>query len=265
VYDVEAEEDHTEQYSTADYWRINMENKAGDVVVTTGAIDMITVTYTKKCRGTSLENANDHLNDIDVYVGGDASTGIITITTDFPQVDIGTRDYQVVFNVTVPDTTKLNIVNTTGGIDVTGMNMPPYLETTTGDIDISGFNCEVDAKATTGNINCTIDNLPESGNVELETTTGDPTLIITDMDTTTSHNINVDATTGSVEVTMPSYSSFDFDIEVTTGEVTVDEDFGATVTGEWSNKHKVGTVGDSETKSDVRANTDTGDIDLKGI
>jgi hypothetical protein len=224
VFDTPAEESYTDDFAAADYWRINLNNEAGDVIITTATTDFITVSYTKRCKGTNQNDAEEHLNDIDILLEGTASTGEVTITADFPNVDI-TREYEVVFTITMPDSTELNIVNTSG------------------------------------DINCQIDNLPSTGYINLEATTGEQTLVITAMDTTAASNIIINATTGSVNMTLPPYAQLDFDMEVTTGEVRIN-DYAVTQGTPYSNKHKVGTTGDYEVKSNLDVITSAGDITL---
>ncbi len=263
VFNSKATEDYTEKFPVSDYNRITMNNKAGNVIVTTGKVDSIAVSYTKKCMGTSDDDAKSHLNDINVYVGGDKNTGLITITADFPKVDIGTRDYEVTFTLIIPDSIELSIQNTTGNIEINGMNKTPTITATTGNIKIRDFNCNVKAATTTGNIDCKIKTLPDAGNVSLITTKGNQTLAIEAMDT--SSTINLQASTGNIEVELPSTLKLKFDLKVSTGEVRI-KDYKTTTTGEWSNKHKVGYIGDVETgKSTLNAATATGDVTLSKL
>lgn len=260
VFDTTAEESYDEEFAATDYWRIDLDNEAGDVIVTTAATDMIKVSYTKRCKGTNENDAEKHLNDIDILLEGNSSTGEITITADFPNVDIA-REYEVVFTITMPDSIELDIVNTTGDIDITGLDRAPTLETTTGSITLKNLTCEVDAKVTTGDIDCHIDSLPSTGDVNLEATTGEQTLVIAAMDTTVASNIDITGTSGSVDMTLPPYAQLEFDMEVTTGEVRI-IGYAVYEGTPYSNKHKVGTIGDYEVKSSLEVTTTTGDITL---
>lgn len=260
ILDKEATEDYTEVFKVSSGYNIlDMDNKAGDVVVTaTPTTDSIMIYYIKKCMGTSYAEAEDHLNDIDVTIIGDTATHTVKVGTDFPDVDIA-RNYQVTFNVIIPDTMNLTVVNTTGDVRVLGMNKKPYLETTTGDIEIKDFECEVDAKATTGTVDCEITKLPENGKINLETTTGDAQLVVAVMDTT--NVLSLEATTGTIDVTLPAAVRLEFDMAVTTGEVRIN-DYTYEQGSPWSNKHKVGTIGVGPARSRLDAVTETGDITL---
>ncbi len=259
IYGEKATEDYSESYAIADgYNLINMDNKAGNIAIVTTEDDSIHVTYTKSCMGTTVEEAKEHLNDITIILSGNQNDSTITISTDFPDVD--TRNFQVTFTLWVPDTMDLDIVNTTGNVDINGLSrQPTRLETTSGNITVKGFNCGVDAKATTGNVDCEIVSLPANKSVKLATTTGTTTLKVLAMDTT--NTIGVTGKSGSVDITLPSTVQLSFDMSVTSGEVRING-FVPTQGSPWGNTHKVGTIGTGTTKSILNAVTETGDITL---
>ena len=261
VFDTEATESYDKEFKVADgYNKIDLDNEAGEVNITTSNTDVIHVKYIKKCMGTSERDAEKHLNDIDITLSGDTSTGVITIVAEFPDVDVA-RNYEVTFTIIMPDTIDLDIVNTTGDINIIGLSKAPKLEATTGDITLDLLDCGINAKTTTGHIGCTIDILPSNENVTMETTTGDHNLVIASMDTT--HAIDIRATSGKVDIMLPANVNLEFDLQVNTGEVRI-EGYDPDYTEE-SNKKAVGTIGDAETKATLDAQTETGYITLKAM
>jgi len=259
VFDTEATETYTEKFAVADgYNLIDLDNDAGNITVTASATDSISIQYTKKCMGTNDRDAEDHLNDIDVLIEGTKSTGKITITAEFPLVDV-TRNYEATFNIVVPADMELDLVANKGSIDISGMANTPILETTDGNITIAGFTCDVDATATKGDIECTLDVLPESGNVSLSTSDGYQILNIGSMDTTSTINMNATGE-GKLEATLPANARLDFDLQTVSGEVYI-ENFTYIQGEPWSNKHKIGTIGE-EPRSTINASSDDGDVNL---
>ncbi|MBN2378450.1 hypothetical protein JXM67_01425 [candidate division WOR-3 bacterium] len=260
VFNKPASETYTEKFAVADgYNIIDLDNDAGDVTVTAAAVDSISIQYTKSCMGTSERDAEDHLNDIDVFVEGVKSTGKITITADFPMIE-ATREYKATFNITVPADISLDLVADKGSIDISGMSKTPTLETTNGNIKITGFTCDVDATSTKGDIECTLNKLPASGNVSLSTSDGYQILNIGSMDTTST--INLTATgKGKIEAALPADARLDFDLQLVSGEIYI-YDFNFIQGSPWSNKHKIGTIG-VEPRSTINATSEDGDVILQ--
>lgn len=260
LYDVRAEDPGSLTYPISDgYNLIEMDNKAGNVVITTEAgLDSIYIDFKKICYGTSTDEAAEHFTDIEVSIVGTTSDSTIRITTDFPNID--TRKYQAEFEIRIPDTMNLDIVNTSGNVEITGMaRQPQRLETTSGSITIKGFNCGIDAKATTGNISCEIVNLPSNKSVNLETVSGTTTLDVLAMDTTNA--LDITGESGDIVVTLPSTVQLSFDLQTTSGKVTINgfvPEHGTT----WGNTHQVGTIGTSDTKSTLKAVTESGNVTL---
>lgn len=260
IYDTPFTRSNTETFKVSNgYATINVDNEVGNVRVLTTDEDEIVVTYDRKCWGTSMDDAEEHVNEIYVFVEGNQSTGVITVEGRVPDADLDVRRYEVDFTIYVPDTMSVDINNITGDVELNNLRRKPAVEVTTGTIDINGFKCEVDAKITTGVIDCTIDSLPAGGNVTLRATSGDQLLKIAAMDTTSS--INIDGVTSSVEVYLPSDVQLDFDLETTTGAVTIN-DYDYDQGGVWSNIHKVGTIGGAATRSSLDVLITTGDITL---
>lgn len=255
----------TEYFSPAgDYYRIEVDNEVGTVIVNTGDVTEITVEYERVCTGTSARDAKNHLNDIYVYISGNQETGIITVEGEVPDDNLDLRNYEVNFTITAPRDIQLDIAQATGDVEVDDLTYPPTINVTTGNITATGLDCEIDAMVTTGDIDCTIDNLPSEAPIELDVITGTITLVITAMDVTAVSDIDLTGVTTDVYMTFPANSELEFDLETTTGGVQIDQDFDYTPReeGAWSNLHKQGTIGSSDTRSTLDATVVTGTITL---
>ncbi|MBD3286093.1 DUF4097 family beta strand repeat protein [candidate division WOR-3 bacterium] len=260
VFNTPAEESYEETFAVSDgYTRIDLDNESGNVIVNAVEGDSIIVEYTKKCMGSNDRDANEHLNDIDVTLKGTA--GQITITAEFPTFE-ETRNYEAIFTITAPPDIIMELSANKGNIDISGMTTSPVLNTTQGDITIADFECDVDATSGDGDIECSLDVLPDSGNVNLTTEDGYQTLVIKDMDTTGTIILSASGI-GEINATLPSDAKLDFDLECVTGEVRIEgfptEDITYTEQG---NKKKVGTIGEG-TRATFTASSEEGDVNLK--
>lgn len=130
------------------------------------------------------------------------------------------------------------------------------IEMSSGSIDINGPEGKVKARTNFGNItltnaqNVTLDLFTQSGTIEFEGTLGDGP-----------HTVHSDF--GGIEITLPSDTALNVDLETEFGKVKSDIPISIVLTDELTKSHWVGTTNDGGVEFQV--STNSGDITIKAL
>lgn len=256
-------DEKTEGYESyplsAGYTLLEIDNKAGNVIVTASDKDSVCIDYTQKAVGTTSSIfSHDHSKDINVEFETNPDDGSIKIVTDFPESP--TINYSVDFEIQVPETMELDILNALGNVEATGLALKPKrLAAASGNMTLKDFKCGARAQTAFGNIDCEISDLPSGQSVDLSASAGNIALEVSAMDTTNSIDISGDS--GNVDVTLPAAVELSFDMSVTAGTVGVNG-FTPEQGSPWTNTHKVGTLGTNAAKSTLTVTVGAGNVIL---
>jgi hypothetical protein len=118
----------------------------------------VSISGTMKVGSDSLDDAQQHLSDMDVVVT-EAGTEVLVETDQPDGPQTGGRDYIVEYTITLPDTMKIVVVQVNGEVLIDAMNA---------DIDATQVNGPIGADVV----------LPPGGQIDLGTANGDISLTI---------------------------------------------------------------------------------------
>lgn len=180
---------------------ISVSNISGDITIVPSVDGQITV---KAHITPYFPNGDAYAVDIVAVTGSN-----FVVYADYDSFNSVSVD----FEIHIPETVSLKAVeNTTGDIVAYNINSIGYISTTTGSLSVTNITGQLEAYSTTGSIDLV--------NVETITgiyiTTGD---IFAQIMNTPQKDIEIESTTGSVEIEVKSNVSAVFRAEVTTGEI----------------------------------------------
>jgi hypothetical protein len=137
--------------------------------------------------------------------------GGLVITTHYPKENRGGGslldwltsddvDAEVKYDITVPRTMNVDVSNTNGGIELSGVRGTIELDTTNGKIEVSRCAGSLDASTTNGSIKAELTSIAQGQPLRFETTNGR-----IDVSVPANVNANVDASTtnGSINSDLP--------------------------------------------------------------
>jgi hypothetical protein len=156
--------------------------------------DSIIITGTKRVRSESIDDAEQHLSDLQVSMQNLGSE--VIVSTSQPQ-HTQNRAYEVDYIINLPNNMAVYINAVTGSVTVTAMNDTVVIDHITGSVVVeeSGGNAYVDL--ITGAIECDAI-VPTNGVLDLLTVTGNINLTIP---FNTSANFSANVTTGTIGLT----------------------------------------------------------------
>jgi DUF4097 and DUF4098 domain-containing protein YvlB len=132
--------------------RFSLNNIAGDIVVTAGPSDEVSIEAVKKTRGDKSELAN-------VQITVDDRAGRVDVRTEYEQnrTDRNRRTdhVSVDYTVTVPASASVDVHSISGSVKVTGVHGPLRAETISGTITVSDAPKLEAAKSVSGNVSLT--------------------------------------------------------------------------------------------------------------
>ena len=213
-----------------------LNGKDGDVSVTgmPGAT-MIMVTGMKRVLSESVQDAQDHLQDLEVTVQ-DLTTQAL-LRTDQQQCELG-RKYIVDYTITLPDFFVVRINNIDGDVTLDSVDNEVSVNNIAGTVTLTDIVGSVAVDLISGNIVAEITSLPLNGTIDMK------------------------ILTGNIDLEIPTNTSADFSAKVFSGNINVtnlmlqNEVITATSV--------TGTLGSGQ--GDILLETEvTGDIDVLGI
>lgn len=137
--------------------------------------------------------------------------GGLVITTHYPKENRGGGslldwltsddvDAEVTYELTVPRTMNVDVSNTNGGIELTGVSGAIELDTTNGKIEVSRCAGSLDASTTNGSIKAELTSIAKGQPLRFETTNG---RIDVAVPSNVSANVDASTTNGSINSDLP--------------------------------------------------------------
>lgn len=187
--------------------RISLENINGDITVTGGSGDEVTVVAHKKA------DEQEYLDNLEIVVDADAD--YVRIETRHPDSDGGWFNRgdgggSVTYELTVPDEVELDAIETVNGdVTIRSVNGPVKAGTVNGGLEVSGLVSDVSLETVNGGINATFDSIGADQRVEADAVNGKITL---NLPSDTSARVTAETVNGSIDAD-------DFDLKVEKGFV----------------------------------------------
>ena len=211
----------TGKYKIGRDGRVSISNISGDITVTGGSGDEVSVEAVKRTRGS-----RDRLNDIRIEV--DNPPGRVEIRTEYPRTS---NSASVDYTVTVPSGASVELHSISGSVKVSGVRGAVRAETISGDVTAADTpNVEL-AKSVSGDL--ALSGISTDGNltagtvsggisakgvkarrVELNSVSGDITL--TDVNVSSVHAKSV---SGGFEYAGTLVKGGDYDVNVHSGQI----------------------------------------------
>ena len=170
-----AYETFTIELTIVDHKRIWLEAVHGNIEIE-GQVDAnsIIVTAEKRVGSDSLEDAEAHMNELEILVTDKIDKFLIqTLQPEKPQ----DRKYIVDYYITLPSNLEIDVILTNGDIDVLDVQNSVMIDAVNGDVFLSNMFGNVIVDLTNGNINSNMD-FPSNGEIRLSTDNGNLDLSI---------------------------------------------------------------------------------------
>lgn len=220
-------------FHIAGHPRLIVSDTEGDIHIHPGATNSIVVQGTKYVRGIGA-----NLNDITVNYEQQGDTVSVTSTESWNFLN----DRGLSLDISVPNTTDLQVADTSGNIEIEQISGSTEVQTVSGDIKASNLSGNLQLSSTSGNIHLDNANGPmtfstisgdiDARNIQLQ---GQSSL------TSTSGNITFEgsldphgsyrmkAVSGDINLTLPANEAFNLNAATTSGDVK--NEFGSTTVG----------------------------------
>ena len=157
----EQTERFSQKYRIGRDGRVSIANISGDIVVTAGGGDEVSVDAIKRTRGDRSQLSQ-------VQIEADSAAGRVDIKTVYPQRS--NSSVSVDYTVTVPASASVDLHSISGSVKVTGVRGSVRAETISGGVTASDTPKLELAKTVSGNV--TIDNVRTEGDVSAGTISG---------------------------------------------------------------------------------------------
>jgi hypothetical protein len=230
-----AYETFTIELAIVDHKRIWLEAVRGNIEIE-GQVDAdsIIVTAEKRVGSDSLEDAEEHMNELEILVTDKIDKFLIqTLQPENPQ----DRSYVVDYYITLPSNLEIDVFLTNGDIDMLDIQNSVMIDAVNGDVFLSNIFGNAVVDLTNGNINSTMD-LPSNGEIRMSTDNGNLYLSIP-----TSTSAEFSATVDGMG-----------EISVTNLDITYSLN---------TQKLLIGTLGDGE--GSITLSTVNGNVDMLGV
>jgi len=214
--------------------RISLENVNGDIAVTGGGGDRVTVVAHKKA------DDQEYLDRMEIVV--DATADYVRIETRHPERERGWFKWSngggsVSYELTVPDEVELDAIETVNGdVTIGSVNGPVKASTVNGGLDVSDLVADVSLETVNGSISARFANLGADQRVE------------------------ADAVNGKIELYLPADASARVTAETVNGSIDAD-DFGLKPEKGFVGRDLSGEIGGGDAR--ISLNTVNGSIRLK--
>jgi DUF4097 and DUF4098 domain-containing protein YvlB len=202
--------------------RFSLSNISGDIVVTGGGGDEVSVEATKRARG-------DRSALGDVRIQADSGAGRVDIRTEYPRMSH--TNVSVDYTVTVPNGASVELHSISGTVKVTGVRGNVRIETVSGGVtasdtpnvelaktvsgDVSLSGISTDGNVTAGTVSGTVSAKGlKAKRLDLSSVSGDITL--SDVNVTSVHAKSV---SGGFEYTGTIQKGGDYDVNVHSGTI----------------------------------------------
>ncbi len=183
-------------FNVVNHIELLLSGKHGDISITgmPGATS-ITVTGMKRILSESLQDAQDHLQDLTVTTQ-DLTTSA-SLTTNQPQCELG-RGYIVDYTITLPDFFLVRVNNNGGDVTIDSIDNEVSINNIAGTVTLTDIVGSAAVNMVSGDIVGEITSLPLNGTIQMKILTGDINL---EIPTTTSADFTARVFTGNITVT----------------------------------------------------------------
>lgn len=212
-YDYKLEVTETRTWPVSNITQIAASTENGNIDVSASQDTMITVVITRRCYGKNRADAENYIDN--VVVEDSIAGSELTITADMPS---NGRNYAASFEIFAPESTYLDLVTVNGNLSLTNTIAGANLLVTNGNISTQNLRGSINGLITNGNANCDYAVLAA----------GESAVLVT--------------TNGSLQLSLPSDVSANFEAQTTNGTVAVTGFPWVTYTINETN-HKAGTIG----------------------
>ena len=198
---------------------LNVENVNGDITVTAGSGNTVTVIATKKA------SDQEYLDGLEIKVR--ASDDRISIRTEHPKSQkgwfgLGGNNGQVSYEIIAPAETVLDSIDTVNGeIEIAGIVGDVSADTTNGDITITDLRGNLEADTVNGSVMASFDTFGDGQRVSAETVNG------------------------RIQLRLPEDASAEVDASTVNGGIDAD-DFGLAVDKGFLGRDCEGEIGDGD-------------------
>jgi hypothetical protein len=229
-----AEETFTSELLVANHIRIRLEVACGDIVIEGQSDNKLVTVIAKKMVGSdSLEDAEMHLNELEILVTDEADE--ILVQTLQPENTQG-RKYIVDYHIIIPNDLETEVNLNNGDVDVIDVQNSVMVDGVNGDVFLSNIFGNAIVDLTNGSINSAMD-LPLNGEIIMSTDNG------------------------SIDLNIPTSTSAIFAASVDNGLISTSNlEFDAAVQ---TPKSLTGTLGNGE--GIIELSSINGNIDVVGI
>lgn len=155
--------------------------------------DQVLITGTRQVKSESTADAERWLQELNVLVNTFSNS--IEVTTEQPNETYG-RNFQVFYEVRVPQSWQVDIDNVNGIIRLDSLNARATVNSVNGDVWVTEHNGDLIVDLVNGQINSTV-YLPIDGICDLETVNG---LIFLSIPESTSAMVNASVVNGSINL-----------------------------------------------------------------
>jgi hypothetical protein len=192
---------------------------AGDVTVTAGGGDDVTIDAVKRVRGGNSNDARARLQDVGIQV--DQRPGLLEIRTGLPGRNASAT---VDFKLTVPSGTSLTLKTVSGNVTITNVKGDISANTVSGDVTLRGTRARnVDLQTVSGDMHV---DAPETDRVRLQSVSGDIAYA-----GKLSRNGRYDIQTHSGDIQLHAPDTAGFDLEASTFSGDISSEYPVTLRG----------------------------------
>lgn len=172
-------------------------NAKDGVVTVTGlpGATAIVISGVKRVLSESVQDAQDHLQDLQVTVRD--LTSQASVTTDQPQCELG-REYIVEYTITVPSFFAVRINHLDGDVTVDSVDDDVSVNNLSGTVTLTNIAGSAAVDLLTGDIGAGVVSLPLNGTIEMKILNGDINL---EIPTNTSAEFFARVMSGNITVT----------------------------------------------------------------
>lgn len=152
-----------------DHTGLILEGINGNVTVTglSGA-DSVIVTGEKRVGSESMQDAEEHLQDLQVDVSG--AQGVMFVKTTQPDQTQG-RAYVVDYEITLPKSLRVSVINVNGAVDIDSINNSVSVVNVNGQVALGQIFGSASVSLVNGQIAAEV-SLPEGGIISMTTVNG---------------------------------------------------------------------------------------------
>ncbi|MFC1716838.1 DUF4097 domain-containing protein [Candidatus Poribacteria bacterium] len=210
--DLRVEDSETKTFSASNIQRVEINTKNGAIETRAWNDDSIHITFEKWATGDDVEEAEDNLDDIEILVDRNSSSGVLDIDVRrsiLPGVNHGCNVF-----VNLPTSIALDLETTNGAIVV--LNSENDLECSTSNGVITIQDTKGDAELRTSNGIITVDN--HHGNLNARTSNG---VISADVVLPRQGDCILKTSNGPITLSVPDSSSAMVEASTSNGKIEI--------------------------------------------